>query len=137
MRNIASVIAIQEKYITVIPIISDTCIGCEQRNCGEAGEPFFVTNPKNFSLSIGSKVKIHASKKDQLAQAIFAIFLPIGAAILGFFMFGKWAENLDIQKIEAFKTLGSIAFLFFTSFLIIIKNRFIPPKGQSEISQVL
>ena len=137
MRDIASVIKINKESITVVPIITDACIGCESRTCGERGEPFYVTNPENLSISIGSTVKVHARIKDQIAQALFTIFLPILVAILAFFLFGKIAASLNIVKVEQFKTLSALGFLFLTSFLIMLKNRFFPPKGQSEIIEVL
>lgn len=137
MRDIASIIKINENSITVVPIITDACIGCESRTCGERGEPFYVTNPKNLLISIGSTVKIHARVKDQIAQAVFALFIPIIVAILAFSLFGKIAPSLHIRKIEQFKTLSALGFLFLTSFLIILKNKFFPPKGQSEIVEVL
>ncbi|HQC26349.1 MAG TPA: SoxR reducing system RseC family protein [Treponemataceae bacterium] len=141
MRDIASVIAIDGKKITVVPIITDTCIGCEKSSCGERGEPFFVTNPQNLSLSIGSSVKIHARAKDQMLQALFAIFLPVLLAILSFVLIGILAHSLgrhvNTESIERLKTLGAIGILFISSLLIMLKNRFFPPRGQSEIIAVL
>jgi hypothetical protein len=76
-----------------------------------------------------------------MLQALFAIFLPVLLAILSFVLIGSLAHSLgrhvNTESIERLKTLGAIGILFISSLLIMLKNRFFPPRGQSEIIAVL
>ena len=137
MREKASIIAISEKLITVVPLISDACVGCEHGSCSQRGEPFTVTNPLGLPVSIGCVVRITAKLRHQAAQALFALGFPILAAIAGFFLAGFIAQFLGASPTEGMKAAGVLTGLGLAGILVIAFGRLSPAKGQSEIAEII
>lgn len=137
MREKASIIAISEKKITVVPLISDSCISCEHGSCSQRGEPFTVTNPLGLPVSIGCVVRITAKLRHQAAQAVFALGFPILAAIAGFFIAGFIAQRMGATPTEGMKAGGVLTGLALAGILVILLGKTNPSKGQSEIAEII
>ena len=76
--------------IKIIPLLKDTCLGCTSTTCAKQGKPFFVTNPKNLDIKVGSQAKITAPISQQILQALCSLFLPIGLSVTSYFLFAQF-----------------------------------------------
>lgn len=137
MREKASIIAISEKKITVVPLISDACIGCEHGTCSQRGEPFTVTNPLGLPVSIGCVVRVTAKLKHQAIQAALSLGFPVLSAVAGFFLAGLTAQLLGFAPTEGIKAAGVLSGLGIAGIMVIIFEKISPSKGQSEIAEIL
>ncbi len=70
--------------VKILPVIDGACLSCTVTGCAKRGKPFFVTNPHNISLHVGSHVKVSESKKHQAIQTIVNVFIPIALAIVAY-----------------------------------------------------
>jgi len=137
MREKASIVAISGKKITVIPLISDACIGCEHGSCSQRGEPFTVTNPLGLPVTIGCVVRITAKLKHQAIQAAVSLGFPVLSAVAGFFTAGLIAQFFGFTPTEGIKAAGVLCGLGAAGIMVILIGRLSPAKGQSEIAEIL
>jgi len=137
MREKAIIIEISGKKITVVPLISDACIGCEHGSCSQRGEPFTVTNPLGLPVSIGCVVRISAKLKHQAVQAAVSLGFPVISAVAGFFIAGLIASFLGFTPTEGIKAAGVLSGLGIAGIMVIIIGRLSPSQGQSEIAEIL
>lgn len=137
MREKASIIEISGKKITVVPIISDACIGCDNGSCSQRGEPFTVTNPLGLPVTIGCVVRITAKLKHQALQASVSLGFPVLSAVLGFFAAEFIASLLGFMPTEGMKAAGVLSGLVIAGIIVILFGKITPIKGQSEIAEII
>lgn len=123
MRDRACVVKCEQNTVWVIPLLSDTCINCNQSSCAKRGSPFLAANPENLKLKIGDIVKIGVSKKAQFVQALIALFLPILAAICGYFLAESFAIWQGKIVTEGMRAAGVLLCFGLTTTLITILSR--------------
>lgn len=84
MQERAKVIAIHDRLVSVMPIDIESCAGCSNAECKKNGNVFEVLNANRLDISVGSEVRVAASVKNQLVQALFAIGLPLALAVAAY-----------------------------------------------------
>lgn len=125
MRDKALVVSITDKGVLVKPLLTGACINCKKSSCAQQGTPFLVANPEKLPLSAGAVVSLAASKAAQSFQALFALLLPVGAAIAGF---------LTAPENEKSQAIWSIAGFILASILVFAVTRLLPPEKSSIAS---
>lgn len=94
MQEKARIVEISGDIVTAIPLDIEVCIGCQNTECKTNGSVFSAINRRKFPIKIGSEVKIAASLRKQVLQAVFAIGFPVLLAVGGFHsvpFFNPWA----------------------------------------------
>lgn len=81
MQEKAKVISIDKDIVKVVALDIDVCIGCSNSECKGNGSIFTAINNRHFDIKVGSEVRVGASAKKQLLQAIWAIGIPVLLAI--------------------------------------------------------
>lgn len=84
MQEKARIVEIGAKDVTVIPVDIEACIGCANSECKDNGHVFTVVNRRKHEIKVGDIVKIKASMKNQLSQAVLAVGVPLTFAVAGF-----------------------------------------------------
>ncbi len=102
--------------VKILPVIDGACLSCTVTGCAKRGKPFFVTNPQNISLTVGSHVKVSESKKHQAIQTIVNVFLPITLAIIAYVLLNDTDASDGLKAGLSLLTLFvSCLILFFIS----------------------
>lgn len=86
MQEKARIVEINGEFVTAMPLDIEVCIGCQNNDCKTNGSIFYAINRRKFPIKIGSEVKIAASLKKQVLQAVFAVGLPVLLAVGGFML---------------------------------------------------
>ncbi|MBO5235802.1 MAG: SoxR reducing system RseC family protein [Spirochaetaceae bacterium] len=123
MRNKACVLNFEKDSVWVTPILSDTCINCNQPACEKRGKPFPAINPKAFELKCGDVVQLGVSAKAQFAQVFLALIIPILAAIGGYFLAEPVAQLFGKMVTEGMRAVGVLLCLGITTTIITIITR--------------
>lgn len=74
-----------------MPIDIEACIGCKNRECKANGNRFEALNARSFPLSVGDEVRVGASAKNQLGQALASVLFPALAALVVYLAFPRIA----------------------------------------------
>lgn len=122
MRDKAVVVSVTEKGALVTPLLTGACINCKKSSCARQGTPFLVSNPKKLPLASGTAVTLTASKTAQAFQALFALLLPIFAAVGGYLL---------APQNEKSQAIMSIAGFLIASILVFAVTRLFPPQKSS------
>jgi hypothetical protein len=97
MQERAKVIAIHDRLVSVMPLDIDACAGCSNAECKKNGNVFEVMNGNGLDISVGSEVRVAASARNQLVQALFSIGLPFALAVAAYIAAGAlvpaWGEG--------------------------------------------
>lgn len=93
MQERAKVVGIDKNVISVVPIDIEACIGCSNSECKDNGHIFTALNRHNLDLNVGSVVRIDAPMRNQLVQALFAVIIPVGLAVLAFIYLPQFIEG--------------------------------------------
>lgn len=125
MHDKALVVSVTPEGVLVKPLLTGACINCKKSACARQGTPFLVSNPLKLTVETGSVVTLDASKAAQSFQALFALLLPIGAAIAGFLLA---PEN------EKSRAIWSIAGFILSSVIVFVVTRLFPPQKSSITS---
>ena len=126
MTDNALIVSVEKTQILVTPLITGACINCNNSSCAKRGKPFPVSNPRGFPISVGSVVRIQASKKMQIIQGFVALLLPIAFAVGFYFLGGFLAQKFGWQKAELAQALGVLIGIFVPGIIIYFftaKNR--------------
>lgn len=81
MQEKAKIISIEKDIVKVVALDIDVCIGCSNSECKGNGSIFMAINSHHFDVKVGSEVRVGASAKKQLWQAMRAIGIPVLLAI--------------------------------------------------------
>lgn len=84
MQENVRVVEVNAKDVTVIPVDIEACIGCSNSQCKDNGHVFTVVNRRKLDLKPGDTVHIKATIKNQLAQAVLAVGVPLSFATAAF-----------------------------------------------------
>ena len=122
MTDNALIVSVEKSQIQVVPLITGACINCANSSCAKRGKPFPVSNPKGLPISVGSIVRIQASKKMQIVQGFVALLLPIAFAVALYFLGGFLSQKFGWQKTELFQALGVLVGIFVPSVIIYFLN---------------
>lgn len=95
MQEKAKVIEVTNDFVRVIPLDIEVCIGCKNTKCQQNGSIFTAQNPLNLKLEPGSEVRIRASSKKQIKQALIAIGVPILFAIGASILSSQFLSNIN------------------------------------------
>ncbi len=125
MRDKALVVTVTDKDVLVKPLLTGACINCKKSSCAQQGTPFSVSNPQKFALKQGSVVTLTANRAAQSLQAVFALFVPVAAAIAGYLLS---PEN------EKSRAIWSIAGFVLASIIVFAVTRLFPPQKSSIAS---
>ena len=118
MTDNALIVSIEKSQILVKPLVTGACINCEKSGCAKQGKPFSVSNSQGFPISVGSVVKLKASKKLQIVQGFVALFSPILVAVGMYFLFGFFALKFGWQQKEVIQALSVVLGLIVSSLTI-------------------
>ncbi len=125
MRDKALVVAIKETHVLVLPLLTDTCINCNEAACAKKGTPFAVINAKKLPIVVGSVVKVASSVKKQAFQAFIALILPLGAGIAAYFLPALFMQ----EPAEGIHALFALLGFLCTSFIVFVTKRHIKDSG--------
>lgn len=115
-----------QNKIKVIPLITEACVNCSKSNCVKRGNAFYVANPNKIELKIGNKVELKIPLKFQIAQAIFALLLPVAMSVVGYLL---------MPPKESLQVLGVLAGFGITTAITTLLSRYIHPQ-KSEIVKI-
>lgn len=119
MHDKALVVSVTGKDVLVKPLLTGACINCTKSSCARQGTPFSAANPQSFALKAGSIVTLTANKAAQSLQALFALLVPIAAAIAGYML------SPENEKSHA---IWSIAGFILASVIVFSVTRLFPPQ---------
>lgn len=122
--------------ITVIPLKKDECVSCPAA-CGKNSSILEVSNPLNLDLKKGSLVLINASKKVQVLQGFFSLFIPIFCAILGYFLASPILSIFHKTAKDGAKALFVLIFLLLSASVVYFISRKSKFLGKAQIVEVL
>lgn len=137
MNDNALVVSVENSQILVVPLITGACISCEKSGCAKRGKPFPVSNPKGYSISKGSVVRIQASKSLQIAQGFIALFLPIAIAVCLYFLAGFFVTKFSWPKKELIQACGVLLGIVVPSIIIYFTNSKNSKIKKCEICEVV
>ena len=92
MNTKAVVIAVNDGYAEVIPVIKAACATCTA-GCAKRGNSFPVANPKGFTLKKGMMVAITASQNRRTFEGMISLFIPFLSAIAGYVIANCFTSN--------------------------------------------
>ena len=119
MLEKAQVQSINEKEVTIIPLITDACVNCNKGTCSKRGKPFITTNPQNLPIKNGDIVQLKISTKYNIIQAFTSLFLPIIVAVIAYF--------ISPPK-EYLQAIFVIVGLIGTGIIVTVLSKFVNPK---------
>lgn len=132
VRSLESPDKKRKNVVLVEPISSLKCVGCAQA-CSKNQQTIAAINSKELALKVNSIVKISTSKRQQIFEGFVSIFIPIAAAIVGFFVsnpifsfFANIANNDSTVAAvcpESFKALMVIIFFAIASLCVLFMSR--------------
>ncbi len=132
MRDLGLITEIQSNNsIRIIPLLKDTCVGCTSTTCATRGHSFFVSNPRNLEIKVGSQVRIGASILHQTIQAVINLFVPIALSVSLYFLLA----NITAFSAGAIAAISLITFFILCTTILFITTKFSSKKG--EITQVI
>jgi hypothetical protein len=112
MQERAKVIAIHDRLVSVMPLDIDACAGCSNAECKKNGNVFEVMNANKLDLSVGSEVRVAASVRNQLVQALFSIGLPLALAVAAYAVVAAfvpaWGEGGSVGSALAAFACGAL-----------------------------
>lgn len=129
--------------ISVVPLITDSCINCSHGTCAKRGKPFLVSNKKNFNLHRGDIVKINAPLITQTLQGLWSLFFPLISATVGYFLTDFIIKqhslelNISLESIEGIKAVGVLGGIAIAVIIVLVVNKFIFHLVKPEITTVL
>ena len=82
-----------------------------------------VTNPKNFDVSVGTKVSIGLSRQHEGFVGIFSMLLPVAAAFFGLFASGSISSLFNRENTELFRFFTALIFFAVAYLYVIINSR--------------
>ena len=133
MKEICTIISIENKNITVAPLSLEACMSCTS-DCSHKGTTFTVTNPHKFELKTGMTVTIETKAQTQALQGILALFIPFACAI------GLWlcapfiAKLFGTSATEGLRALCVLTGLFVPALIILLVSRLTPPSPPHIVS---
>lgn len=132
--------SIEDKKITVLPILKDACASCTS-SCSKQRPEITVCNPKNLQVKKGSLVTLSTSKKMQALQGIISLLIPFMCAVAGYFVAAPVMKLFDAKftdtRDDCFRALFVLIFLALSSAAIFIVTRKKPLPGTPEITEVI
>lgn len=135
MQEKGQVIKIVGTTATVIPLITDACLSCTA-GCAKRGKPFNVKNTNNLPLTIGSIVRIGASKKATAVGGILALLFPFACAVAGFFCATPIASLFHKTAGDGLRALLVLIFLVLSASVVFFISRKVSFPGQPEVLEV-
>ncbi len=84
MQENAKIVEIGQKSVSVIPVDIEACIGCSNSECRDNGHVFEVVNRRRMDIKVGDVVRVQSTMKNQLAQGVTAVGVPVTCAIAAF-----------------------------------------------------
>lgn len=139
MRDTARVLQIHNDEVLILPLLSDTCIGCSGNGCPKLGRPFVVSNKKKLSLEVGSVVKIASSSASVTLQALIALVFPVAAAVLGYVLAEPFAQKvLGIAIVgESYRIAGVLVCFLVAALLVLLMGKSSLLFKKAFVSEVL
>lgn len=96
-----------------------------------------VTNPYALKIEVGSKVTIGLPQKKEAAAGLFALLVPIAAAVLGFFLSKPISSLLKTECTELFKAIAISLFFLIACAFVIASSRTAPTVVKLQINKVV
>lgn len=96
-----------------------------------------VANPYKFKISAGTKVIIGLPQKKEAAAGLFALLVPIAAALLGFFISQPAANILNCECTEFFKAIFISAFFLVAGAFVFASSRTAPTIVKLQINKIV
>ncbi len=115
-----------------MPVDIEACIGCKNRECQKNGNRFTAINARGLALSTGDEVRLGASAKSQLAQALASVLLPSLAALAAYLLFPRVASGYG-EGVRVAATLVTLVAFAWARFRVAERS---PPR-LPEIFEVL
>lgn len=81
MQERARVVRLDGDVVSVVSLDIEACIGCSNSECKKNGSLFTAVNRRGLELRPGVEVRIMAPVRKQLAQALFAVGVPVLGAV--------------------------------------------------------
>ncbi|MCI1208299.1 MAG: SoxR reducing system RseC family protein [Treponema sp.] len=135
MRDKAVITSVSNSGITVIPLITNACLGCSE-GCAKRGKPFPVSNPQKFAVTPGTVVKIGAPVKIMIFQGFFSILFPILCAAGGYFATAPLASFFRLQPTEGLHAGCILLFLALSYLTVYVLSRNQTKIVKSEILEI-
>ena len=132
MQEKAKVIGIEKDIVMVVPLDIDLCIGCANSECKTSGSIFTAVNSQNLDIKVGSEVRIGASVKKQLWQALQSVGIPVLLAVI----IWKMVPLVFSGAGEGAQVAGSLIALLAGAAAMYWHSR-LPAKDLPEITAVL
>jgi len=135
MRDKAVITKIEGTSVLVIPLITNACLSCKE-GCAKQGRPFTVSNSRGFQLATGMVVRIGASAKAELFQAVFSLLFPVLCAFAGYFAAAPAASLAGKKATEGMHAGFVLAGLFVSALLVFLVSRFKIRLTKPEITEI-
>lgn len=131
MEELATVIGIKGNQAEVKIVRYSACSKCEEKcSLAESHEQdeLIVEVENNIRVKKGEQVLLEMDERNVLFASLIVYLLPLGAMIIGYFVFSWFTLRMGFQSGEGAGIIGTLIFLFLSFLGIHLINPYLEKK---------